>query len=320
MDIFRREDVHQLREHILKESEHSILTGAKDLIRDAPSGPDLVRATGAPKLRIAGQATHHVARKVNLRDHHNAQLAGVGDNVLHLLLSVVATVADAVITAPILLDDSTVSERSYLGELRVLLDFNPPTLVISQMPMEAVELVKRHDVQILLDFLDGEEMPRAVKVHASVAEARLVLDLHAREEELLRRVRLITKNIDARELLQCLDRIEESIVRRSADDAVNLADGDGIFLLRETRVIKEYEALHLVVVLVKSHRSGVGAYSSADECDLVGEFLDDLLTLGINGLIAVEIGAGTLERTFPNLDALRIRDDIDRCFGFLRLH
>ena len=142
VDIFRREDVHQLREHILKESEHSILTGAKDLIRDAPSGPDLVRATGAPKLRIAGQGTHHVARKVNLRDHHNAQLAGVGDNVLHLLLSVVATVADAVITAPILLDDSTVSERAYLRESRIFLDFNPPTLIISQMPMEAVELVK----------------------------------------------------------------------------------------------------------------------------------------------------------------------------------
>ena len=92
------------------------------------------------------------------------------------------------------------------------------------MPMEAVELVKRHDVQILLDFLDGEEMSRAVKVHASVAEARLVLDLHAREEELLRRVRLITKNIDARELLQCLDRIEESVVGRRSDNAVRLSD------------------------------------------------------------------------------------------------
>ncbi len=159
MDVFRRENVHKFGEHVLKEGEHSFLARAKDLIGDSPSGPDFVRASGTAEFRVTGESAHHVTWKVNLRNDNDAESGGIGDDVLHLLLSVVATVADAVVAAPVLLDDGPVPERSHLGEFRVLFDFSTPSLIIGQMPVEAVELVHGHDIKVLLDLLDGEEMP-----------------------------------------------------------------------------------------------------------------------------------------------------------------
>ena len=167
-----------------------------------------------------------MAWKVDLRDDSDAESRGIGDDVFHLILSVVAAVADAVVAAPVLLDDGAVPERADLGELRVLLDLHPPALVIGKMPVEAVELVDGHDVQIPLNLLDREEMPGAVKVHSPVGEARLVLDLHAREEELLGRIRLAAEHLDTRELLKGLNGIEETVERGGFDHAATLVDGD----------------------------------------------------------------------------------------------
>jgi hypothetical protein len=41
---------------------------------------------------------------------------------------------------------------AYLGEARIGGDLDAPSLVFGQVPMEAVQLVPRHDGQILADF------------------------------------------------------------------------------------------------------------------------------------------------------------------------
>ena len=38
--------------------------------------------------------------------------------------------------------------RPYLGELRVLLDLEAPALIVGQMPMEAIHLVERQQVDV----------------------------------------------------------------------------------------------------------------------------------------------------------------------------
>ena len=63
-------------------------------------------------------------------------------------------------------------------------------------------------------------------MHSPVGEARLVLDLHAREEELLGRIRLAAEHLDTRELLKGLNGIEETVERGGFDHAATLVDGD----------------------------------------------------------------------------------------------
>src|SRR3546814_5944743 len=48
-----------------------------------------------------------------------------------------------------------------LGELRVLLDLEAPALVLGEVPVEGVQLEDRHDVDVLLDELDREEVARS---------------------------------------------------------------------------------------------------------------------------------------------------------------
>jgi hypothetical protein len=54
-------------------------------------------------------------------------------------------------------------------------------LVFGEMPVEGVELVERHQVDVLLDELERHEVAADVEVHAAVAKARRVLDRDCRE-------------------------------------------------------------------------------------------------------------------------------------------
>ena len=54
-------------------------------------------------------------------------------------------------------------------------------MVLGEVPVEAVELVGRHHVQIALGLLDGEEVAAGIQVHAAVGKAGLILNVGARE-------------------------------------------------------------------------------------------------------------------------------------------
>ena len=63
-----------------------------------------------------------------------------------------------------------------LRQQGVFLDFDAPTLVVGEVPVEAVDLVESHQVDELFHLLDGEEMAGAVEMEASPTEARCVAD------------------------------------------------------------------------------------------------------------------------------------------------
>src|SRR5206468_588716 len=68
------------------------------------------------------------------------------------------------------------------GEARVLLDLEPPPLVVGQVQMEGIELVEREEVDDLLDELRRVIPARHVQENATVAEAGGVFDLHGGDD------------------------------------------------------------------------------------------------------------------------------------------
>ncbi len=77
-------------------------------------------------------------------------------------------------------------------QFRILIDLKSPTSVISQMQMQAVELVIGHHVNEFQDFLLWEKVARHIHMQTSIAESRIILNRHIRQsllgEQLLQRL------------------------------------------------------------------------------------------------------------------------------------
>ena len=100
--------------------------------------------------------------------------------VAHFFLAVEAAVGLAVIDAGAeRTHHGLFTPLAFLGQERVFLDFEPPALVFGQMPVEAVDLVEGHQVDVALQEGNVEEMQAAVEVHSAVGEAGLVFDIAA---------------------------------------------------------------------------------------------------------------------------------------------
>ncbi len=170
-----------------------------------------------------------MSRKVNFRDHVNSPFCGVYDDLAQLLLRVVASVESSRrVSAGTVRPEKllALAPRPDFREERIFPYLDSPTLVIRQVPVELVHLVHRHHVDVPLQLIDAEEMPRAVKVHAPVGEPRPVPDNHVRPFP-----------VRVPELVERLLRVEESSECACLDGNPALPDFNHIFLLPELRVI-----------------------------------------------------------------------------------
>ena len=73
-------------------------------------------------------------------------------------------------------DERLLAPRADLGEPRILLDLDAPALVIGEMPVEAVHLMEREEVDVLLHELLRHEVPGDIEVRAAPREARAIRD------------------------------------------------------------------------------------------------------------------------------------------------
>ena len=62
------------------------------------------------------------------------------------------------------------------GEFGIFLDFQTPTLVVGDMPVEAIELIVGHHVEYFLNLINIEEMTRNVEHKTAIAKARTIRD------------------------------------------------------------------------------------------------------------------------------------------------
>ena len=187
MYVFAGEELCDLTQHVLQELHGLLAAHVEHLLGNAPYGPYFVGlglAAGATELGVRCQSRLHVAGEVDFRDDGDTALSRICNDVPDLVFGVVAAVAYAVVGVPVAAHHRAVAEGADLGEAGIFVDFDPPSLVFAQVPVEAVELENGHHVKHLLDLIDAEEMPAAVKHHAAVGEAGCVFDLAAGENPL----------------------------------------------------------------------------------------------------------------------------------------
>ena len=112
-----------------------------------------------------------MSRKLYLGNDRDETIRRVFNDILHLLLGIEASVLGTLAIDAL---------RADLGQFRVLLDLDTPSLVVGQVPMHAVDLEQGQYVQLLLDILYRNEMAAGVEHDTAVAESRLVLDRYGR--------------------------------------------------------------------------------------------------------------------------------------------
>ena len=112
-----------------------------------------------------------MSRKLYLGNDRDETIRRVFNDILHLLLGIEASVLGTLAIDAL---------RADLGQFRVLLDLDTPSLVVGQVPMHAVDLEQGQYVQLLLDILYRDEMAAGVEHDTAVAESRLVLDRYGR--------------------------------------------------------------------------------------------------------------------------------------------
>ena len=140
-----------------------------------------------------------MAGHIYLGDNLDATHLGISHDVAHLLLGVEATIegASLIIAARtgnrnlqvgcIFLGGTLHAHGilvvvdapcTTLGEERIALDFDAPSLVVGEVPVHLVYLVERQYVKQLVDLVDGKEVAGAVELHATPLEAWRVGDGH----------------------------------------------------------------------------------------------------------------------------------------------
>ena len=95
---------------------------------------------------------------VHFRHNHNVALIGVADDLTDFLLCIESAIGLALHVQRFpAVDLGILSFGPDLGQQRVLFDLNPPALVIRQVPVEYIDFVAEHQVQIALD---GRHIPK----------------------------------------------------------------------------------------------------------------------------------------------------------------
>ncbi len=174
VDVGGGKEVRHLGQHALQDLEGLLVPGAVDVGVDAPVVLHFERAAGAGQLGVRGQGGHRVPGHLDLGNDHHVTALGVAHDLPDVVLGIESAVNDAVLG---------LAPGALPGELGVFLDLDSPALVLGQMPVEAVHLEFRQQVDVPLDEILGHEMPAAVEVQPPPGKAGDILDLDAGQSD-----------------------------------------------------------------------------------------------------------------------------------------
>ena len=316
MDVLRGEELAHLVEHALQEVEGLFEAHAEHVFRNTPTGPDLIGAASAAEFGVGRQRCHHMAGQVDLGHNGDAALPRIIDDLTDLLLGVVAAVADAVVRIEVVFDHRPVAEAADFGETGVALNFEPPALVVREMPVETVELVERHYVEVLLRLFDAPEMSDRIHVHAAVGKARTVGNHAAGQFPFAAGLAFV--DADREHLAEGLHRIEEAVVRACCDLHPLAGDLYAVVFFRQGAVFQEIDALELCRFGRRFQTCGDGdaAHLSGGRGDVVRKHDDGLDGALFEAGVVVESGAANVEAALGELDFPRLGSNLQsRSFG-----
>ena len=225
VNILIGENGHNLVQDILAELNSLVVARTKEVLRHTPDGPHIVGTARATKLGIGGEGCNHMSWHINLGNDVDVSLTRILHHLAQLLLRVVHTLAVglAVPHATVATNDRLFASGANGGEQGVLLNLDPPTLVIYQVPVEGVDVVQGENVDIFFDKLHILEMACNIEVHTSVAEARIIYNLHRGK---LHRVVVAY----GQRLAEGLDTIEQTISRATHNANTEAIYAEGVAL------------------------------------------------------------------------------------------
>ena len=237
MDVVVGEDGCHMAEDTLEEVDDTVIAHVENIMGDATVYAHLILLAGvATELGIRSHGSHHVAGEVHFGDYLYVACLGVGNNLAQVLEGVEhATAVLGVIKeflSVAIVGKRTLAYGTHFGEFGILGDVYAPTLVVGQMPVEAVHLVKGHDVQHLLHLFLVEEVAGNVEHVATMSQVRTVLYVQTGNGPCPGTALLIPgKKIAWHELLQRLQGIEPTAELRSLDGDALRCDAHGVGLL-----------------------------------------------------------------------------------------
>ena len=104
MDIFRREDIHDLSQYILHKLNGLIISGTENIVRNTPLTPYFIRTSGTSQFRISSQGSLHVTGQVDFRNNGNVTFCCISNDFPGIFLSIEAAVRLSVVFAGIAAD------------------------------------------------------------------------------------------------------------------------------------------------------------------------------------------------------------------------
>ena len=178
MDVFRREQFDHFRQDAFYKPERRIVAGAVHVGFYAPGRRNDIPFTLAAEVRIGCERSGGVPRHFDFGDDRDEPFCGILYDVADFVLRVETAVGNRIFRCVGFgLQVAAVAERADFGQFGVLFDFDPPTLVVGQVPVETIEFVHSEDVDESFHVVGGKEVTTHVQHSAAVGEVRLVGDL-----------------------------------------------------------------------------------------------------------------------------------------------
>ena len=164
MQIFIREQPGHLGEELIEEIIDRVAGGIEYRVHDAPVALDGVRSRSAAQFRVTDQPAGGVGRHVELRHHPDAAVIRIGDDLADLFLGEVESVG------------------AHFMQFRKGFRFDPEALVVHQVPVQHVQLHRRHAVEVAFEHLHWHEVAADVDQQSPPGKARGIDDLHRRKK------------------------------------------------------------------------------------------------------------------------------------------
>ena len=152
--------------------------------RHAPERPRFNGVARAAELGVRGDHGLRMSRHFNFRNDRHESISRIRDDLSHIVLPVKSAVPDAVElslcrVAHVMANQCFFSPRPNVGQFRISLDLEPPSLVVGQVPVKAVEFVHREQIDVFLD--ERHEMTGDVEMRAAPRETRNVFNGQRRQ-------------------------------------------------------------------------------------------------------------------------------------------
>src|SRR5712692_4143222 len=122
-----------------------------------------------------------MTRHFDFRDDGDEPRRRICDDLAYVVLRIEPAITLAVVGAlrwigRFASHDCLIAPAADFRELGILRDLEPPALIVGEMPVKAVELMNREEIEVFLDELLRHEVARRIEMRASPGEAGCVLD------------------------------------------------------------------------------------------------------------------------------------------------